>query len=305
MYNQDAYKYYNTLGQEELTSATDFAHGIYVPGSYFDEEQIKICELVLVLSLCLGNKSTTCWTVLQRVVCMNDSTAGTKTRDTLVAALTFAAGLIDALSFLALGGVFSSFMSGNTVLLGLRIGLGDFPLALNSTVAILGYIAGVALGTGIGYQSSRSDKIWPFAVTKILSAEFIIIATFTSVGYIAGRSSSEVVYLLILLASTSMGMQATAVRGLGISGVTSTYVTGTWTSFIIGVIGLLRSRSSQGTLKRKQDTFVQAVILAAYIVGAITGGLVGTHFLLEATIIPGSTVGVVLIVAWIRFRQIG
>jgi len=236
---------------------------------------------------------------------MDDSPAGTKTRDALVAALTFAAGLIDALSFLALGGVFSSFMSGNTVLLGLRIGLGDFPLALNSMVAILGYIAGVALGTNIGYQSSRSDKIWPYAVTKILSAEFIIIAIFTSVGYIAGRSSSEVVYLLILLASTSMGMQATAVRGLGISGVTSTYVTGTWTSLIIGVISLLRSRSPQGTLKRKQDIFVQAVILAAYIVGAITGGLVGTHFLLEATIIPGSTVGIVLIVAWIRFRQIG
>lgn len=78
-----------------------------------------------------------------------------------------------------------------------------------------------------------------------------------------------------------MGMQATAVRGLGISGVTSTYVTGTWTSLIIGVVSLLRSRSSQRTLKRKQDTFVQAVILAAYIVGAITGGLMGTHFLLE------------------------
>lgn len=102
-------------------------------------------------------------------------------RDVLVAALTFAAGLIDALSFLALGGVFSSFMSGNTVLLGLRIGLGDFPLALNSMVAILGYIAGVALGTNIGYQSSRSDKIWPYAVTKILSAEFIIITIFTRI----------------------------------------------------------------------------------------------------------------------------
>jgi uncharacterized membrane protein YoaK (UPF0700 family) len=68
-----------------------------------------------------------------------------KTRDILLTALTFAAGLIDALSFLALGGVFSSFMSGNTLTLGLRIGLGDFPLALNSMTAVFGYIAGVAL----------------------------------------------------------------------------------------------------------------------------------------------------------------
>ena len=43
--------------------------------------------------------------------------------DTLVTSLTFAAGLIDALVFLALGGVFASFMSGNTLTLGLRIGL--------------------------------------------------------------------------------------------------------------------------------------------------------------------------------------
>ena len=37
-----------------------------------------------------------------------------KTRNTLMAFLTFQTGSIDALSFLTLGGVFSSFMSGNT-----------------------------------------------------------------------------------------------------------------------------------------------------------------------------------------------
>ena len=235
---------------------------------------------------------------------MNSNPAGAKTRDTLVTALTFAAGLIDALSFLALGGVFSSFMSGNTVTLGLRIGLGDFPLALNSMTAVLGYIAGVALGANIGYQSSSSDKIWPYAVTKILTAEFLMIIVFTSIVFTNGKSSSDVVYLLILFASMSMGIQSTAVRALGISGVTSTYVTGTWTSFIIGLVSLRRSRSSQRTIKKKQDTIVQALSLVAYVVGAITGGLAGTHSLFEAAIIPGSIIGAVLIVAWIQFREI-
>jgi uncharacterized membrane protein YoaK (UPF0700 family) len=49
-----------------------------------------------------------------------------KTRDLLVAILAFAAGSTDALSFLVLGGVFASFMSGDTVTLGLRIVQGIF-----------------------------------------------------------------------------------------------------------------------------------------------------------------------------------
>lgn len=41
---------------------------------------------------------------------MDDNHAGVKTRDSLISALTFAAGFIDALIFLILGGVFASFM---------------------------------------------------------------------------------------------------------------------------------------------------------------------------------------------------
>jgi len=193
-------------------------------------------------------------------------------------------------------------MSGNTLTLGVRIGLGDFPLALNSLTAILGYISGVVLGAYIGYQSSNSDKIWPYAITKTLAAEFVMIIVFTSVGFIAGKSSHEIVYLLILLASIPMGMQSAAVRGLDISGVTTTYVTGTLTSFIIGLVSLRRSQPSQRTVKKEQDTNVQAVTLATYVVGAITGGLVVPHLRLEAAIIPRSIVGCVLIVAWIRFK---
>ena len=80
---------------------------------------------------------------------MNNKPAGAKTRDSLEAILAFAAGSTVALSFLALGDTFASFMSGNTVTLGLRIGMGDFPLALHSMTAIIGYVAGVAAGANI------------------------------------------------------------------------------------------------------------------------------------------------------------
>lgn len=235
---------------------------------------------------------------------MNNKPAGAKIRDSLVAILAFAAGSTVALSFLALGGVFASFMSGNTVTLGLRIGMGDFPLALHSMTAIIGYVAGVAADANIGYKSSISKEIWPYATTKILAIEFLLLVVFTIVGFfVAGNTISGVVaYLLILLASIPMGMQSAGVRDLGISGVTTTYVTGTWITFIMGVVTLRGSNPSERTIKKKQDTIVQAVTLIVYVMGAAIGGLAGSQFLLKAAIIPVSAVGFVLIVAWIRFR---
>jgi len=235
---------------------------------------------------------------------MDDNYAGVKTRDFLVSTLTFAAGFIDALIFLILGGVFASFMSGNTLTLGLRIGIGNFSLALNSMMAVLGYIGGVALGANIGYQTLISDKVWPQTVTKILTAEFLMIIIFTSLGFTSGYFSPNVVYLLVLLASISMGMQSTAVRVLGISGVSTTYVTGTWTTFIINLITIRRSHNeSQRTVKRKQDTIIQVLTLVTYVMGAASGGLMVSQFLFKATIIPVCIIGFVLIVARIRFHQ--
>ena len=233
---------------------------------------------------------------------MNNRPVSAKTRNTLIAFLTFAAGSIDALSFLTLGGVFASFMSGNTLILGVRIGMGDFALALHSMTAVLGYIAGVALAANIGNQSLLSQEIWPLATTKIIAVEFLLLVVFMIVGFIAGNTSSEVIYLLILLATVPMGMQSVGVRRLGIAGVTSTYVTGTWTSFIIGLVTLRRSHPSQRITKVKQDTVIQAVILIMYLLGAAIGGVMGIHFLLKAAVIPVSTIGFVLIVACIRIR---
>lgn len=233
---------------------------------------------------------------------MNNRPVSAKTRNILIAFLTFAAGSIDALSFLTLGGVFASFMSGNTLILGVRIGSGDFALALHSMTAVLGYIAGVALAANIGNQSLLSQEIWPHATTKIITVEFLLLIVFMIVGFIAVNTSSEVIYLLILLATVPMGMQSVGVRRLGIAGVTSTYVTGTWTSFIIGLVTLRRSDPSQRITKVKQDTIIQAVTLVMYLVGAAIGGVMGNHFLLKAAIIPVSIIGFVLIVARIRFR---
>lgn len=56
--------------------------------------------------------------------------------------LTWAAGCVDAISYLGLDRVFTAMMTGNTVLLGLALGQGEIQAALPSILALTGIAAG-------------------------------------------------------------------------------------------------------------------------------------------------------------------
>src|SRR5262249_46555433 len=63
-------------------------------------------------------------------------------RDLMLLALTWAAGYIDAIGYLALGGVFTANMTGNTVLLGLHVSQEQGAAALRALTALGGGGAG-------------------------------------------------------------------------------------------------------------------------------------------------------------------
>jgi uncharacterized membrane protein YoaK (UPF0700 family) len=95
-------------------------------------------------------------------------------RSMLVVVLAFTSGFMDALSFLGLN-VFASVLTGNT-LLGLAIGSRNILQPLVSLVAIVGYIAGVALGARIVDPTPVPQKIWPGAVTRALMIEVLVLS---------------------------------------------------------------------------------------------------------------------------------
>jgi uncharacterized membrane protein YoaK (UPF0700 family) len=65
-------------------------------------------------------------------------------RDLLLNALTLSSGAIDAISFLALGKVFSAFMTGNIAFLGLRVaGASNAPGVVAILVSMAAFAAGV------------------------------------------------------------------------------------------------------------------------------------------------------------------
>ena len=65
-------------------------------------------------------------------------------RDLLLSFMAIASSATDVIAFLKLQKVFTSAMTGNTALLGIALGSGDFFAAFNSLIAVMGYLAGVA-----------------------------------------------------------------------------------------------------------------------------------------------------------------
>src|SRR5437667_9049483 len=77
-----------------------------------------------------------------------------RNRDLLLNALTLSSGAIDAISFLALGKVFSAFMTGHIAFLGLRVAGARAPGVVAILSSMLAFAAGVYLSTRIVQHSA-------------------------------------------------------------------------------------------------------------------------------------------------------
>lgn len=155
---------------------------------------------------------------------------GTRVRDGLVVVLALTTGAVDAVTFVRLGKVFSSVITGNLALLGIAAGQREGSLAVGGGVALAGYGLGVVAGRVVA-RESKDQRIWPRRTTATLAVELLVLAGF-SAGWLAtgGTPGDRSRLALVLVASAAMGMQAAAVRRLG--PMSSTYLTSTLTGML-------------------------------------------------------------------------
>jgi uncharacterized membrane protein YoaK (UPF0700 family) len=187
-------------------------------------------------------------------------------RDWRVVLLTITAGAVNAVSFIALGKVFSSVITGNMVLLGVAATTGNSAAAIHGGVAVAGYSAGVLVGAPIAARGgAEHGGTWPLSVTATLAAEVVVLAAFCA-GWEAARGHPHGVAQAALLGvlAAAMGMQSSAVRRLG--QMSSTYLTSTLT----GVLAGLATRKAPEGLARSLGSLI--VIVA----GAVAGGFLAT-----------------------------
>jgi uncharacterized membrane protein YoaK (UPF0700 family) len=215
-------------------------------------------------------------------------------RDALVITLTLVTGSVDAIGLIRLGGVFTSVMTGNMVFLGIAASERSGSIALHTGVAFLMYIVGSFVGARIaGHAPDNETHLWPLSVVKALSVELVVIAVFAVWWEIVHAApSTDVAYSLLGLNAMALGIQSSAVLRFGVSGLSTTYLTGTLTQFIAGF-----------TKKKSPVQVRSSFILLALIVGAGLGALCALHAPLAAPIVPLGALSIVVVGAWISFHH--
>jgi uncharacterized membrane protein YoaK (UPF0700 family) len=162
-------------------------------------------------------------------------------RSRLLLLLAWVAGGVDAISYLSLGGVFTANMTGNTVLLGVALGQLERQAAVQSSLAMVGFLVGVALGARTASRG-RHHAVWPPAFTISLGLEGVLLAILAVVWHLVGDPAVNPMARagLIVLAALAMGLQSAVARRINISGIATTYITGTLTNLIARLVTEVR-----------------------------------------------------------------
>ncbi|MCW3012942.1 MAG: hypothetical protein JWO02_34 [Solirubrobacterales bacterium] len=206
----------------------------------------------------------------------------------LLAALTFSSGAVDAISFLGLGGVFTAFMTGNVVFLGLHIAGTGTQDAVRVCASLAAFGAGVALSVPIA-RPSRGRHLWSRGVSMTLGVAVLAQAGFLAVWVAtAGRPSTSTGDLLVALSALAMGLQSGAVRALRVAGVFTTAATATVILLMIDVATWSQPASERRRL---------AAVLGGLLAGSVAGALLLLHARSFAPAVPLITTVLVIVTA--------
>ncbi|MFJ6742302.1 YoaK family protein [Streptomyces sp. NPDC091279] len=201
-------------------------------------------------------------------------------------ALTVVSGLIDAVSYLGLGHVFTANMTGNVVVLGFAAA-GAPGFSVPHTATSLGcFLVGALVGGRVAVTlGSGSRRRW---ARRTLGAEAVLVGVSALIALVRPGAGGTV-YALIGVTAFAMGLRNATVRKLGIPDLTTTVLTMTLTGLASD------SRVGGGSGRRSPRRAASVVAMA---VGAFLGAwLVIHHDLGIPLLIAAVASGVLALVA--------
>lgn len=157
---------------------------------------------------------------------------GRPTFDLLV--LTYAAGTMDALSYLHTG-VFAANMTGNTVLLGLSVSGVDRSRTSPAAVALRSSCLGALFAALAASRDPRAQN-WQEDLKLGAALELPFAIAFTCFYFITPHARNAAGLLAIAAGACTLGVQSVAVRRLKIAGVATTFVTGSITTAVLTLV---------------------------------------------------------------------
>jgi len=173
--------------------------------------------------------------------------------------LTVVTGLVDAISFLGLGHIFTANMTGNVVFLGFAAGGAPGISAARSIAALSAFAVGGACGGRLTGTRERTP------VGHLLIATYVETALLMTAAIVAAFATSDVppaiVYSIVVVTAMAMGLRNAVVRKLAVPDLTTTVLTMTLTA--------LAADSSVGGVR----TGRRVLSIVAMFVGALAGAI--------------------------------
>jgi uncharacterized membrane protein YoaK (UPF0700 family) len=200
--------------------------------------------------------------------------------------LTFTTGLVDAVSYLGLGHVFTANMTGNVVLLGFGIaGSGGLPV-IAPLVSLGAFLVGAGGG---GILAVRMAERHPNHVARALAIEVSLIGVAVvlaaAIDVRPDRASGDLVIALLALA---MGVRNATVRHLRVPDLTTTVLTMTLTG--LAADSPLAGGSGRGSVRRIAAVFAM-----------LTGALAGALLLRTSLVLPLLAAAALALVTWLVY----
>src|ERR1700757_2405811 len=205
--------------------------------------------------------------------------------------MTAATGLVDAVSYLSLGRVFTANMTGNIVLLAFATAHVSGLSIARSLTALLAFLVGAILGGRIMARASADSQIRFAAQAFLLEVAFLFVASFCGIGYRGDLlEHSFQPFALITLTALAMGTRNAAIRKLAIPDLTTTVLTLTMTG--IGADSSLANGNNPRLARRVAS-------VAAMFLGAALGA-VATHYSTSAVLWLATAISALCSVALFR-----
>ncbi|MGW2374066.1 DUF1275 family protein [Kitasatospora sp. NPDC001683] len=155
--------------------------------------------------------------------------------------LTVVTGVVDAVSYLALGHVFVANMTGNVVFLGFALAGAPGLSATASLAALAAFLLGALAGGHLSrYLPGHRGRL----LTVAVAVQAVFVAVSVLLAAAAGHTSGGARYPLIVVLAFAMGGQNAVVRALKVPDLTTTVLTMTLTALAADRTGLRRLASA-------------------------------------------------------------
>jgi uncharacterized membrane protein YoaK (UPF0700 family) len=172
----------------------------------------------------------------------------------LACALSALAGYVDGIGFLHLGGLFVSFMSGNSTRLGVSLAQGHWSNAAEAIGLILLFVTGAACGSLIVLGRGANRQPW----VLLVEASLLAVAALC---YAFGFSNAAVAAMVLAMGLENAVFQIDGGAGLGL-----TYITG-------ALVKVGQHLAAALTGGRRWDWLPNLLLWAALVAGSACGAL--------------------------------